>query len=279
MGDLGDVLELLHDAEPRWATIRAVGRHWRHNARASEAFERHFATLQASHPAGAVFRLNGYVPDRPETMVPDTSEDHWRLWMEHGGRMRAEFWIGSESSVSVVLDGSAWWSWSPHVGGLTNNGVESHRHGVGPAATLIDTAALLSALRMQFLGDETLLGRHAFRIRGLPRARTGHEPDYRLQELGVGADDYMVSVDAERGVVLRIAARLGEQPFAVIEMTEVEFDADLPPEIFSIDLPDGETFEDVSRQGKAYWPRRSRFSFRLGRGHSRTGGSRHLNRS
>jgi outer membrane lipoprotein-sorting protein len=134
---------------------------------------------------------------------------------------------------------------------MTNSGVTNHGHGFGPAETLVDAAALLSALRLQFLGTDTLLGRDVFRICGLPRARTSHQPDYGLHELGLGADEYMLSVDAERGVLLRTEARVREQPLIVIEMTEVEFDVDLPPETFKIDLPNGETFEDVSQRGKA----------------------------
>jgi len=260
MGDLGGVLELLNDAEPRWTTLRAVGRHWRHNARASDVFERHFA--QASHPSGAVVRFTGYAPDERQPQVPDESEDHWRLWMEHGGRTRSESSVGSEP-LTVVFDGPAWWSWSPHAGGMTNSGDTNHRHGFGPAETLIDAAALLSALRLQFLGTDTLLGRDVFRIRGLPRARTSHQPDYGLHELGVGADDYMLSIDAERGILLRTEARVREEPFIVIEMTEAEFDVDLPSETFKIDLPNGESFEDVSQRGKAYWPRRSRLFPRM----------------
>jgi len=257
MGDLGGVLELLNDAEPRWKTLRAVGRHWRHNARANEVFQRHFAAVQASHQSGAVVRLTGYAPDELQPQMPDESEDHWRLWMEHGGRMRSESFVGSEP-LTVVFDGPAWWSWSPHAGGMTNRGATNHGHGFGSAETLVDAAVLLSALRLQFLSSDTLLGRVVFRIRGLPRARTSHQHDYDLHQLGVGADEYMLSVDAERGVLLRTEARVREQPFIVIEITEVEFDVDLPPETFKIDLPKGETFEDVSQRGKAYWPRRSR---------------------
>ena len=259
MGDLGDVLELLHDAEPRWKTMRAVGRQWRNNTRASEVFERHFAALEASQPPGSVARLiASYVADGSLPPVPEETEDHWRLWIEHEGRMRSEHSFGDDS-LTVVFDGPTWWSWSARMGGMTNRGVENHRHGIGPAAVLIDTSALLSALRLQLLRTDTLLGRNVFRVGGVARARLGHEPDHGLHELGVGADDYLLSVDAERGVVLRSEARLREQPFAVIEMTEVEFDADLPPETFTIVLPEGETFEDVSRRGKAYWPRRRRF--------------------
>jgi outer membrane lipoprotein-sorting protein len=259
MGDLGDVLELLHDAEPRWKTLRAVGRQWRHNTRASEVFERRLAALDASHPPGSVVRVSAsYTPDESQQSVPDESEDRWRLWIERGGRTRAEFSVGNET-VSAVFNGPTWWSWSPSMGGMTNRGATNHGHGLGPPAVLVDTAAVLSAVRLQFLGKGTLLGRDVFRVRGMPRARLGHESDIGLHELGVGAEDYLFSVDAERGVMLRSEARFREQPFTVIEMTEVEFDADLPPEAFTIVLPEGETFEDVSQRGKAYWPRRSRF--------------------
>jgi outer membrane lipoprotein-sorting protein len=259
MGDLGDVLELLHDAEPRWTTLRAEGRMWRHNPRASEAFERHFAALEASEPPGSVARLTAtYTPDESHPPIPDETEDHWRLWIERGGRTRSEHAFGSES-IAVVIDGPTWWSWSPRMGGLTNRGAANHNHGIGPAEALIDTPRLLSALRLEFLGEDTLLGRRVLRIRGLPRARLGHESDHGMHNFAVGADDYLFSIDAERGVLLRGEARFREQPFVVIEMTEVEFDADLPAELFTIVLPEGETFEDVSQRGKAYWPRRRRF--------------------
>jgi outer membrane lipoprotein-sorting protein len=259
MGNLGDVLELLHDAEPRWTTLRAAGRQWRHNVRASEAFERRFAALEANQPPGSVVRLTAtYTPDESHLPIPDENEDHWRLWIERGGRTRAEFAVGEET-VSVVFDGPTWWSWSPHMGGMTNRGAENHGHGAGPAAVLIDTSKLLGALRLQFLGVDTLPGRDAFRVRGVPRVRLGHEPNHGLHELGVGADDYLLIVDAERGIVLRSEARFRGQPFTVIEVTDVEFDADLPPETWKVAFPEGETFEDVSKRGKAYWPRRRRF--------------------
>jgi outer membrane lipoprotein-sorting protein len=259
MGDLGNVLELLHDAEPRWTTLRAVGRQWRHNARAGEAFERHLAAVDASQPPGSVVRVTAsYIPDGSQPPEPDESEVDWRLWMERGGRARAEFSVGKDT-VSAVFDGPTWWSWSPHTGGRTNRGATNHGHGLGPAGTMIDTAAVLSAVRLKFLGKSTLLGRDVLSVRGVPRPRRGYEPDQRLHELGVGADDYLFSIDAERGVMLRIEARFREQPFSMIEMTEVEFDADLPVETWKVVLPEGETFEDVSQRGKAYWPRRRRF--------------------
>lgn|GEM_PF-2496883 len=257
MGQLGDVLELLHDAQPRWDTLRATGRQWRNLPRATEAWERHFAAVQAGHPAGSVVQLTGYVPDGPQLPVPDESEDRWRLWMEQGGRVRSERAMGDEPLI-VVFDGPTWWSWSPRMGGMTNAGAEHYGHGFGPAEALIDTSALLNTLRLQFLGADTLLGRNVFRLRGVSRVRTAYQPVDGLHELGVGADDYVLSVDAERGVILRAEARLREQPFIVVEMTEVAFDVDLPAETFTIELPDGQRFEDVSKGGNAHWRRRRR---------------------
>jgi len=260
VGELGDILEVLQDAEPRWWTLRAVGRNWRHQPRANEAFERHFAAMEAGQAPGSVVRLTAsYVPEGPQPPVPDESEDSWRLWMEQAGRTRSEISYGDRSSM-VVFDGPTWWSWSTDMGGMTNHGADNHQHGLGPAEGLLDTAALLSALRLESLGRGMLLGRDVVRLRGLPRVRHDRQPDHGLHALGVGADDYLLSVDAATGVVLSAEARLREQPFIAIEMTDVAFDVDLPPETFTIDLPLGETFEDVSQRGSGRWrPRRHRF--------------------
>jgi hypothetical protein len=260
MGELGDILELLQDAEPHWRTLRAVGRQWRHQPRANEVFDRHFAAMEASQASGSFVRLTaGYVPDGPQPPVPDETEDPWRLWIEHGGRKRSESSSG-DRTFTVVFDGPTWWSWSAQTGGMTNNGAGNHQHGFGPAEALLDTAALLSSLRLESLGRDSLLGRDVVRVRGLPRARPANEPDHALHELGVGADDYLLSIDAATGVVLSAEARLREQPFIVIAMTEVAFDIDLPPETFTIELPEGETFEDVSQRRNPKWrPRRRRF--------------------
>jgi hypothetical protein len=261
VGELGDILELLQGAEPRWQTLQAIGRNWRHQPRANEVFERHFAAIEAGRAPGSVVRLTaGYVPKGPQPPVPDESEDQWRLWMEQGGRTRSESSVGDRSSI-VVFDGPTWWSWSTDMGGMTNHGADNHQHGFGPAEGLLDTAALLSALRLESLGRGVVLGRDVVRLRGLPRISADRRPDHGLHALGVGADDYLLSVDAATGVVLSAAARLREQPFIVIEMTEVAFDIDMPPQTFTMELPPGETFEDVSQRGSRHWsPRPHRFA-------------------
>ena len=262
MGSLAEVLELLHDAEPRWTTLRAVGRDWHHSGRSQEAFEAHFAALQATNPPGSVVKLTGYAPAHP-TPPPDETEETWRLWIERGGRKRAEFLVGDDS-VSVVFDGPTWWSWSARDGGLTNGGDANHGHGAGSSLVLLDTVPLLAALRLEYRGDDVVTGRAAFSVRGRLRGLDGVANTHALSSLGLGADEYRLAVDAERGVLLRCEARLRAQPFMVTEMMEVTFDGDLPADLFTIQLPAGVAFGDVSRHAPRQKPHR-RWSFHLGR--------------
>ena len=258
MGDLGDLLERLHGAEPRWRTVRATGRSWRHQPRANEVFERHFARVKAASAPGSMVRVTAaYLPDGSEPPLPDESDDPWRVWMEQGGRVRSES-SSRDMSFIVVVDGPTWWSWSSLSGGMTNKGSGQHQHGLGPMEVLFDTRGVLNALRLESLGRDRLLGREVVRVRGLPLTRPRYGGELVLHDLGVGADDYLLAIDAHTGVVLSAAARLRELPFIVIEMTEVEFDIDLPAETFTIDLPEGEAFEDVTRRQGPHWRPRSR---------------------
>jgi hypothetical protein len=254
MGDLGQVLELLHDSDERWNTLRAAGSAWSHNPRRNEIGERRFAAIRAGDPSGVAW--TGYVAVGDQPPEPDETEEGWRLWMQGRSRTRLERSTGS-GIVTTVEDGPTWWSWSPYAGGMTNRGAANHQLGLGPAAALVDTAPLLTALRLELMGSDTLIGRRAFRVRGLPRARNEHEPD-PLRELGPDADDYLISVDAERGILLRTEARVRGLPFFVMEMVEVAFDVDVPDETFTIHLPEGESFEDVSRRSRPSVPLRSR---------------------
>lgn len=262
MGSLAEVLELLHDAEPRWTTLRALGRDWHHNGRSQEAFEAYFAALQATNPPGSVVKLTGYAPTHP-TLPPDETEETWRLWMERGGRKRAEFLVGDDR-VTVVFDGPTWWSWSARDGALTNGGRANHGHGSGSSLVLLETTPLLAALRLEFLGDEVVIGRAAFSVCGRLRGVDGVANTNALSSFGLGADEYRLAVDAERGVLLRCEARLRAQPFMVTEMIEVAFDGDLPEDLFTIHLPAGGAFDDVSRHAPRRKPRRS-LPFHVGR--------------
>ena len=57
-----------------------------------------------------------------------------------------------------------------------------------------------------------------------------------------GADDYELVIDAERGVLLRLASRFGGRAFDVTEILDIDFDEALPDDTFTLQLP-GVRFE------------------------------------
>ena len=72
-------------------------------------------------------------------------------------------------------------------------------------------------------------GREAVRLRGLPVEEWKYPPE----PLWWGADEYEAVVDAERGVLLRIACRLDGKDFDVLEVEEIYFDEQFPEDVFT----------------------------------------------
>jgi hypothetical protein len=174
--------------------------------------------------------------------TPEEGEEEWRLWADGTDRRRAEFALGMET-VTVVFRGDTWWSWAPRLGGRTNGGRADVEHGIGPAETLLVPAPVVPVLDLEVLGPGRTLGRDTWRVRAVPAG----DPFARLMGLhglGVGADEYELLVDAERGFLLRAEARLEGRPFRVVEVTELAVDEPIPPETFVLEPPNGSGFEE-----------------------------------
>ncbi|MDP9440201.1 MAG: hypothetical protein M3P49_15915 [Actinomycetota bacterium] len=71
-------------------------------------------------------------------------------------------------------------------------------------------------------------GREAVRLVGVPVEEWEGPPE----PLWWGADEYEAVVDAERGVVLRLASRLGGEDFDALEIEEIHFDERFPKDTF-----------------------------------------------
>ncbi len=52
-----------------------------------------------------------------------------------------------------------------------------------------------------------------------------------------GTTDHLLLLDAEVGVILRVAARLEDREFYVAEVTEIAFDEEFPEDTFRLELP------------------------------------------
>jgi outer membrane lipoprotein-sorting protein len=230
MGELGDVLALMHHDGPRYRTLRAEGIEWRHHSLLNEAF------LRAT-PPGATLAFAGRADGAKE---PETSSESWRLWEEPPDRLRAEYPVGDDT-VSVIFHGQRWWSYSPSMGALTNNGASNSSHGKGPGEILFRPARLLPLLEFTLTGRNEHLGRPAYQLRARPQPLDRHR-DRDLHHLGSGADTYELTLDAERGFLLRSEAQRGGRPFRIVELTGVEPDAPLPADTFTPRAPEGDTF-------------------------------------
>lgn len=233
MSDLAVVLELLHRPSPRFRTLRAEGREWRHEARLLEAFQR--GRTRGSLAVGM----------SSTGSVRAVSERPWRLWMQPPELQRTEFGLGDDTETVVVRADTSW-SWSPARGALRHH-VDDASGAIGPGAPLVDPVGILLAVDLDVLGRAAHVGRACYEVRGTPIAVGDPVLSLALHALGAGADEYLLLVDAERGILLRSDARLRGQPFQVVEITEAAFDEDLPPDLFSLELPAGEEFEPDER--------------------------------
>ena len=233
MSRVADVLELLSTADDRWTTLRADGRAWQHGAVALEAFLRGVPERSRSRMGRAGGDGDG---------APD-SEESWRVWLAGRTTQRAEFKVEDDPYV-VVRDGAFWWSWSPRYGRQTNDGRPNMEVGLAPALDLLEPAGALGLLDIEVLNEGRLAGRLAFLVRGVA-AETLDVPEDLARGapgLGAGADEYLLHVDAERGVLLRSEARLRGRPFRIVEMRSVAFDEAFEPGIFD---PPGPAAEEV----------------------------------
>jgi len=229
--DLGDVLELLHTSPDRWDTLLLAGREWRHLARFNQAWEQSVAAMQRNSRVNSMRSFApALVPGEPREL-PETTVEQWRLWHAKPDKIRAQFLVGT-ATVTAVLVGRQWWSWTPGQGLRTNGGDPSSSHGRGPGEVLVEGPNLLSSLRFHSVSRTTFLSRSAYLVGATPATRDEHVPPFVLHALGAGADRYELVVDAEVGVVWRSQAELGGDAFRVLEVDEVGIDEPLEKNLF-----------------------------------------------
>lgn len=239
MSGLGDLLELLHGARQRWQTVRLVVRRWYEPERGRSAMERGAEQARARGGGVSILVTGSPRTSEEEAEIPKASESLSRLWLDPGSdrvRMERSDPHGDFYSVRV---GERWWSYHPIWGATTNEGDLTARiGGPGEVEALLDPALLLGSLDFETIGERTGAGRDGIVVRATPRAL---DDSQRLRPyLPEGADDFELLVDVERGIVLRLEARLDGEPFMIIELIEVQFDETFAEEVFVFQAPPGE---------------------------------------
>ena len=238
--DYRELTELLFGARERYRRVRATVRHSRRGVLATEAINRYVEYAFRNNI------LSNFDPpyDEPRYREYADLEEISRLWHERPNRWRQETdpSDGSGTFYRVVDGEGPWWffkppdwaDWSP-----TNGGGFSPD---GELSGLLDPYELrYNELNYSILGT----GGRTFGHRSNVDVRDTVEveaqavsSDYApLEPFEAGADDYALSVDAEIGIILRLASRLRGEEYDLFEISDIAFDEVFAEGTFRLELP------------------------------------------
>lgn len=231
-------------------SVRAVFSETRRGALASLAAKRAY---DYASERGLVYYLyeQGAAPsedDPAERVPPDHFSWIWdigdltstsRLWYESPDRWREETERrGGAGTTYDVADGGQRWIYNPpDRPSYTSDNYASNRKWP-PIFGLLVPSLLWDHLDPVLVEDTGRRGEHAGRSTVEIEARMislDHPP--RGLSGVEGADDYVLSLDAETGTAVRYAERFGGEEFYVAEVAEIHFDEAFPDGTFRLDLP------------------------------------------
>ena len=242
-----DVLQLIRSAPERYETVRAALR-YRGDGPTIKAIRERIVSSEAGRRA---FRFSPREASEPiEHSEPDglfgwrcrawhADRHHWRIETElpvggvhisaSAGRRRLP--IGGPPGSGLV--------WNRRVGGRPRTeypwwlfGALDSYWTFYPLLTdeICGISYEFAELDLRIEDPVPRAGREAIRIVGVPPVV---EQNWDPDPLSWGAYEYEVLVDAERGIILRCANRLGGKDFDVLEVEEVFFDERFGREVFT----------------------------------------------
>lgn len=177
---------------------------------------------------------------------PAEYEETVRIWRD-GARFREEHDGGRRDGDYAVADGPLWWMWGEQMGARSNQDDPSVGAGVGQELEImLNPTPLLSSLRFEVTGSSEVAGRPTITTRATARPvdpRLGRAME--LYQLGAGADNYLLEVDQQCGVLLAATAIRDGHPFHAITALEIRFDEPIPDETFVFAPPDGEEVQGM----------------------------------
>jgi outer membrane lipoprotein-sorting protein len=239
MSDLGDLLELMHEADGSFTTFRGeflVTEHSTVAMRAmAAAMERTTRRSRTRGKRSGSFHGSFFIGNSDEIDADtEPATSRLRIWIDDSGRLREEQGEGEDTGL-VIKDGTRWWSYDTMRGAQTNDGDDEASSVVsGSYEHLTNPTALLERLRFRPLGRGERAGRPVVRASAVARAQVVSRPGF-----GGGADRFEVEVDERYGVILSFRAWFDGDAMLLVEAETVVFDEPLDPATFVFASPDG----------------------------------------
>jgi hypothetical protein len=246
---LGALLELLHGAHSPFTTVQPTYRTWGHAEGQGAALDAEIERQKPSRQRKELeFRRRAASAARPLFIGTPARHEHeeiLRIWRA-GDRVREERAGGPSDGAYGVIVGDLWWYWDPRYGASSN---EDHpkaasRTGIGrELAVMLNPIVMLSELRFAVAGRSEVAGRPTITAEATPRVfdprvfRTRVGLSFELQELGRGAERYILEVDTQTGVLLEAVAFFNGEPFHKVTTVEIAFDHPIPDERFRFQPP------------------------------------------
>lgn len=157
-----------------------------------------------------------------------------------GARLRVagKRWREDRDEDTVVSDGDHWWSTIGLGGPRSGTGRPLVSFGFPELALLMAPGRLLGEYRFAILGEDEVAGRPVLLARATPRFGVEDEAGMAPWDaLGDEADEHLLAVDRERGVILRCVSLWDGQQTASAEVTEIAFDVPVEEDVFALDRP------------------------------------------
>ena len=190
----------------------------------------------ATRPKGSVAIA---VSRGPDTAVeqPGLSVQESRLWLDAPSRWRYEVDTPGGGTAVSVVDPPLWWSYSPNVHAISNES-DPLRYPAPtehPESPYFRARELMRGLEVASRRSERRGDREIEVIDAIPVGDLA-------PGLMPGADGYTITIDRDRDVALRCAARADGIEYLVFEVIDIDFDVPLPAELYRIAPPPGVSF-------------------------------------
>lgn len=219
MSELGDLLELLHDAFSQVTTLELEYQSWRRERPSNDV---RISASELGKPQLAWQRSGPWPVRELRTR---------RVWFERPGRLRVEITEDEDLTRLGVRQGPRWWRWDVLEG--TSEGVVSADQGPQAIPPLLvlpvrDAQRLLGRMRFEPIGSARRLGREVVCARAYPREQPRNRP----------ALSHEFEFDAEHGTILRRVEFEDGQCVFEREATAVIYNSALEERCFVFEAPD-----------------------------------------